>query len=328
MSTSSEILLVDSDRSRAERRAHALSERGFGTRTAADIAAALAEAPAQLMICATELSDGTALELMAGLAKRGRSCPTILTAQRAELADCQAALRAGAREFLVMPFGLEQLCEAAERLHPAAALPSARASEQLRLSYTADIENNARAVRELLAFLITRGFACATRARIAGATAEVLENVARHAYPEQDGKFRLEARLVGRILRVEVCDDGVGFDVVRVAAGVLNEPLRSGLARARSLAEEVTFWSHPGQGTRVVLEFSSSSVVFADDRGVDLSDLDYLEPVLARRVLLALTAAEVEPQFHFSPALAVCVGRLLSAPRLTATDLSCARRSA
>jgi anti-sigma regulatory factor (Ser/Thr protein kinase) len=260
-------------------------------------------------------------------ATRTEAVRRCLTAPSAQLNECQAALRAGVRDFFVQPFGLDELCDAAARLYPAAPLPGARTRDHLSLSDTAELECNRRAVNELLAFLLLHGFSASTRARIAGATAELLENVARHAYPEEPGRFRLEARLAGRLLRIEVFDDGIGFDPVRVAASVL-EPQRSGLARARSLAEEMNFWSHPGQGTRVVLEFLSSSLVFADDRGVDLSDLDYLDPALARRVLLSLRDGEIEPQFHFSPALAVCVGRLLSAPRSANALADQARRSA
>ncbi len=186
----------------------------------------------------------------------------------------------------------------------------------------ASVESNARAVRELLAFLVASGFACATRARIAGATAELLENVARHAYPDLDGAFHLEATLQGRRLRVEVADDGVGFDPARVASAALAALLPCGLTRARSLAEDMHVTSQPGRGSRIALEFAASSVMFADERGVDLSDLDYIDPALTRRVLSSLRDGSIEPQFHFSPALAVCVGRLLSAPRDAASPLA------
>ena len=186
----------------------------------------------------------------------------------------------------------------------------------------AGIESNARAVRQLLAFLVANGFACATRARIAGATAELLENITRHAYPDAEGPFRIEVTLQGGKLRIEVDDDGVGFDPARVSKDSLQNPLLCGLARARSLAENLTLTSSPDHGSRIALEFVASSVMFADERGVDLSDLDYIDPALTRRVLLALRDGSIEPPFHFSPALAVCVGRLLSAPRPDASPLA------
>jgi len=324
----SEILVVDGDGAQAARIVAALAARGFEARSASSLAQALELAPCRLLICSTQLGDGSALELLERLDQRGQSCPTILTAAAAHFDLCRTALRAGVRDFFVQPYGLQELCDAAARLLPAAALPASGTRDQLSLCDVADPDNNRRALNELLAFLLVRGFTSSARARIAGATAELLENVVRHAYPEEPGRFRLEAHSSGRLLRIEVRDDGIGFDPVRVNAGVIREPQRSGLARACSLAEQLNFWSHPGQGTRVVAEFLSSSLVFADDRGVDLSELDYLDPALARRVLLSLRDGEIEPQFHFSPALAVCVGRLLSAPRSEQALETQARRSA
>ncbi|HTF87801.1 MAG TPA: ATP-binding protein [Planctomycetota bacterium] len=194
-------------------------------------------------------------------------------------------------------------------------------SVHLSLCDEAGIEASARAVRELLAFLVSNGFACATRARIAGATAELLENVARHAYPDSDGPFRLEATLKGRRLIVEVADDGIGFDTRPFTESPKPNPLPSGLARARALAEDINIESRRDRGSSIALEFTASSVMFADERGLDLSDLDYIDPTMTRRVLSALRDGSLEPQFHFSPALAVCVGRLLSAPQPSADPL-------
>ncbi|HUR28974.1 MAG TPA: ATP-binding protein [Planctomycetota bacterium] len=174
------------------------------------------------------------------------------------------------------------------------------------------VEANARALRDLLAFLLSNGVACATRARIASAAAELLENVARHAYPDAPGPFRLEAIVLGSRLRLEVADDGLGLDPACASEAGANT-LSSGLARARALAETMRISTTPSGGACVELEFALSSSVFADERGVDLSDHDYLDPALSRRVLSALRDGSLEPQFQLSPALAVCVGRLLSA---------------
>jgi anti-sigma regulatory factor (Ser/Thr protein kinase) len=176
----------------------------------------------------------------------------------------------------------------------------------------ASVESRAQAVRDLLAFLLSNGIACAARARIASAAAEILENVSRHAYPDAAGPFRLEAVLDDARLRLEITDDGLGFDPAG-APYPTDDTLDSGLARARALAESLRITTWPADGTRVELEFALSSSVFADERGVDLSDHDHLDPALSRRVLAALRDGELEPQFQLSPALAVCVGRMLSA---------------
>jgi anti-sigma regulatory factor (Ser/Thr protein kinase) len=186
----------------------------------------------------------------------------------------------------------------------------------------AEVDACARAVRGLLAFLVVEGFAPAARARIAGAVAELLENVTRHAYPDADGRFRIQAELAGRRLTVEVADDGAGFDAARFGNPALRDPASSGLARARSLAESIGVASRPGSGSAVTLGFVAASAIFGDERGVDLSELDYLEPALARRVLSRVRDAEGAPQFHLSPALAVCVGRFLSTPRSASSTLA------
>jgi len=180
-------------------------------------------------------------------------------------------------------------------------------------------EANEGALRRFLAFLVEAGIGCSSRARIAGATAELLENVARHAPAGRRVMFCLEATLERGRLRVEVSDNGVGFDPAIATVCIGAGTLRSGLARARALAENLRISSRPGHGASVELQFSLGSPMFADERGVDLSDHDYMDPALSRRVLTALQDGAHEPPFHLPPALAVCVGRLLSA-RSPASD--------
>lgn len=311
MSPSTPILVVHSDAQFASRVVSALAERELPARALSSMAAALAQEAPSLLICAAQLDDGSAVELLAALEKRGQDCPAVLCAEVASVAECTAAMRAGVREFLVQPFSITELVESVERVAIRAPLPG---RAQLRLSGTAEIESNARAVRELLAFLLSAGFASAARARCASATAEILENVTRHAYPDGEGRFRLEATLRGRQLRVAISDDGVGCDVTRISASGAGQPASCGLERARALSENLTLALRPTGGLLATLEFTSTSYLFADERGVDLSDLDYLEPTTARRVLASL-GDDSAAQFQLSPALAVCVGRLLSASR-------------
>lgn len=189
----------------------------------------------------------------------------------------------------------------------------------------ADLEGAAQAVRGLLALLLVQGFAPAARARVGTAVAEVLENVVRHAYPDpfrDEGTFRLEARVEGPRLWVEISDEGVGFDATRFGERSKLDPARSGLARARALAEGLGVASRPDRGSTVMLEFTASSAVFGDERGIDLSENDFLEPALARRLLEQVREGPDGRGFQLSPALAVCVGRLLSAPRAASTLLA------
>lgn len=80
---------------------------------------------------------------------------------------------------------------------------------------------------------------------------EGLTNVARHV-----GVIRatVECALTGNALRVEVADEGIGFDVEAIPSGKI-----SGLAgmqeRARSAGGRLSLRTEPGRGTTVVAEF-------------------------------------------------------------------------
>ncbi len=321
MSTAAHILVVDPDAHFASRVVAALAERGLEAGAVTSLSAVPAQARPALLICAATLDDGSAVQLLAHFEQQGHICPAVLTAKSTSVAVCTVAMRAGVREFLVQPFSIPELIDAALRVLPKPALPG---RAQLCLDGIADIESNARALRELLAFLVIQGFATAARARIAGATAEILENIARHAYPHDEGCFRLEAKLQSGRLRVEITDDGIGCDVTRPSLTSSSASAVSGLARACALAESFKLSNRPEGGMRASLEFSSTSFLFADERGVDLSDLDYLEPLTARRILESLRD-DSAPQFQLSPALAVCVGRLLSAAHQVGSPLAALR---
>ncbi len=321
MNKGTHILVVDPDAPFASRVVAALAERGLEACAVTSMSVALAQAHPALLISAAALDDGSAVELLARFEQQGHVCPAVLTAKFASVGECTVAMRAGVREFLVQPFSIPELIDAALRVLPKPALPG---RAQLCLEGIAEIESNARALRELLAFLVIQGFATAARARIAGATAEVLENIARHAYPDDQGAFRLEANLRGRQLTVEITDSGVGCDLTRPRLATSSASAVSGLARACALAESFRLSNRPEGGMRAILEFSSTSFLFADERGVDLSDLDYLEPLTARRLLASLSD-DSAPQFQLSPALAVCVGRLLSATHQVGSPLATLR---
>lgn len=321
MSKATHILVVDPDAQFASHVVALLAERGLEACAVTSMSAALAQARPALLICAAALDDGSAVQLLARFEQDGHACPAVLSAKSSSVDECTAAMRAGVREFFLQPFTIPELIEGVLRVLPKPALPG---RARLCLESSAEIEANARAVRELLAFLILHGFAAAARARIAGATAEVLENVARHAYPDADGSFRLEATLLGRQLRVEITDDGIGCELNSPGQTGCATSAVSGLVRASALAENFKLSNRPEGGMRAVLEFNRASFLFADERGVDLSDLDYLEPLTARRLLASL-GDDAAPQFQLSPAIAVCVGRILSAAHPAKSPLAALR---
>ena len=77
---------------------------------------------------------------------------------------------------------------------------------------------------------------------------EALQNAAKHA----EGATRVTVAIGEQdgLLRLEVCDDGVGFDPARTARGSGLTNLRD---RALAIGGEVIVESSPGNGTRIVV---------------------------------------------------------------------------
>jgi hypothetical protein len=147
------------------------------------------------------------------------------------------------------------------------------------------------------------------------ALAEMLDNACSHAYPEDRGSVCVEARRSEGEVLVTVSDEGVGVDPVELASKAIlaahDEVPFGGLARAAALAEELRLHKNTPRGTRVELRFQTYPAAFEGDALVDLSEFDYLTPVLARRILRAASGQADEDLVNLPPALAVTVGRLL-----------------
>ena len=136
------------------------------------------------------------------------------------------------------------------------------------------------------------------------------------------GKIRVEAWIEERELVLRVSDQGLGFDAATVVARKLGDAQQSGLARALALSEDLHLDSETGSGTRATARFTASRVDFEEDDAIDLSELDFFTPDLARRVLHALKKDETASLYRFSPALAVVVGRLLSGDEIRRAALA------
>lgn len=226
----------------------------------------------------------------------------VLLADAPTFEDCRTALRLGLRDVLTRSCGVEAIVDSLERA--LAAHRAGDSTEKLVLRHVADADGLDAAVRELLAQLVRWSFGPSARARIAAAVHELLDNVLRHAYPGREGAFELRAELEARELVVEVADQGIGTEPTAKLRG---------LARVAALAEDLRLDSAPQRGTRARVRFAAWRAQFEEESGVDLSELDYLTPELATRVLAGLTGVE-ECAYDLSPALAVSVGRLLAGP--------------
>jgi anti-sigma regulatory factor (Ser/Thr protein kinase) len=296
-STPLEVLVVLPDEGACSATAAALRRRGHVVAVVDGLEQAADHADAHVVVC-----DLPTLE---GLRARGLRQRAIVL-DLPETPDAwRAALRLGAADALARPWRLAQLVAAVED-GPRAPLPAAPGGLALRRSFEAEADAVEQALRELCAFLVRHGTAPAARARTLSACAELLENVLQHAYPTPGtGRVELSARLRAEQIEVEVGDRGAGF----VVEGL---PAEGGLARAAALTEDLRLTSEPGQGTRATLRVQAWRVDLDGDEDVDLSELDWLSPALARRVLASTAGGCPSPFFSLSPALAVTVGRLLA----------------
>jgi CheY-like chemotaxis protein len=297
------ILLADNDGAAMQTIASALRRRGHQVQVT-DCLEAASSTDAEVLVCDLPL----ALQALERLRQRGASTRAIVLAERPTSEDCRQVAALGALEVLAKPFRLSELVRAIET--PAAPLPqhtNHSAGALLERSYRAMPGAAVHAARDVSAMALRCGVGPATRARIGSAITEIVENACTHGYSGGEGTIGLAARFERADLLITIRDAGCGFDATWDGTET------RGIARARALAEELCIESTPGVGTRVELVFRTSHIGFDENGAVDLSDHDFFTPELARRVLEAL---ELDPRgqiFELSPALAVVVGRLLSA---------------
>lgn len=249
--------------------------------------------------------DAEGLELVDTLRAMGHDPITVLVASAdATDADLRRAARAGVDALLERPLLPDTLLRAIEA-EPAA---TADAPEELRILVAAGERAAEDAARELVAWCLRSEVVPAARARIGSAVAEIVENACEHGASEVE----VTATLAPNELRVDVVDDGPGFDAVAMLTdGVLDAT--TGLGRVHCLADEVHVTSGPLRGTHVTLCFAVRAVEFDDEERIDLTDLDFFVPATARE-LLATLGEDPDAPVILSPALAVVVGRLLMGP--------------
>jgi hypothetical protein len=179
-------------------------------------------------------------------------------------------------------------------------------------SYPLDGGGAESAARDLLSFLVRAGAAPSQRARITSALAAVLHAFLPPIEPSSPHHVRVRATARGARVSLHVEDRGPRDRAGSPASAGPFERLRAvSLARARALCESL----HLRRGSRgpcVTLGFDLHPVLFGEDE-LDFSELDYLSSEGTQRLLEVLDDDELSGRACIPPALAVTIGRLLSA---------------
>ena len=323
MNARTRMFLVDADREATARIAARADSARYHVQIAesAEEALELASFEPAILISELHLPGASGLDLLSALHDRGLAPHAIFTAALPTFHDCRRAFKLGAAELLAKPIDLDALFDAVDALEQPTPSSNAPATT-LELQTEATAAGVETAVRESLAFAMRMGVAPAARARLAGAVAELADNVRLHAYDQThtpSGVLSLQARFDGSEIEIHLTDEGCGFDTVGArldaapAALPWSDSEPGGLARAAALAEGLSL-SSSRLGTRVTLRISTGRATFADDDANDLSELDYLAPRKAKQVLRAVHAGRSGDLLNIPPALAVVLGRLLAGP--------------
>ncbi len=309
------LLLVEPSGPVADAIVSALGRRGIPAVAAPELPSPPAVVPSLVVV---DLHRVEATALRGLVTSEGDAPGWILLCEDPRPADYRRALHLGALDLVAKPFRVDELVRSIETARPArgrsAAKPAGSRREPaapgvFRRAYSSAPDASERAARDVAAFCLRCAVAPTTRARIASACAEVVDNAVRHGYSGGEGSIEIELVVDPREAFLRVVDTGCGFDPLSRP-----EDAEGGLARVAAYSEGCDVSSSRGEGTRVSLRFRVSRAELGDERSLDLSELDFFSPEVARCVLDRVRDGRPEEDVHLSPALAVLVGRLLSGP--------------
>jgi anti-sigma regulatory factor (Ser/Thr protein kinase)/ActR/RegA family two-component response regulator len=320
MHVSLSVLIVESEESITQALSRTLARRGHCVATVPSAERALALPLPDVFVCESKLPGACGFDLLSAVQERGDGARVVLLLDDPTGEECIRALRLGASELLIRPFRLADLVRAVEgRRPPSATRPAepsrapAEPSRAIDHRYPSAPASVAWCSRTLAAFTLRHGVPPSTRARIAGAAGEIVDNAIRHGRLPIHGSIWVRAEIGARSLRVRIRDAGVGFDPVLTRAAARPGPALTGLARAMALSESMRVRTTPGAGTEVDLRFSVMGASLSD-RSLDLSEADFLSPGEVRGLLETLLEGKTPDVEGISPAVAVVLGRLLAGP--------------
>jgi len=314
-----EVLLLVREAAVRAALSEALRRRGHAARAlrVARVVSALPDA--DVLVCDLQMPRAFALDLAEELRAGGKRARMVVLADALTNDEWRRALGLGVCDVVLRPFRIEELVRAVETADTAGETGPARRADarsgpprDCASVHAATPDGAEEAVRHLLALALRCGMRPSVRARIGSATCEILDNARRHAGPGSRGTIEVRARSGGGSFSVTVRDEGRGLDPALLHSLEAGGELPPGLARARALSEELHARSAPGQGTEITLAFASAGACFEEELGLDLSELDHLTPLIARRLLARVSDPSGAHAVRLSPALAVVVGRLLA----------------
>ena len=297
-----QILVACGDEHLAAQLVDGLASVGLRAQRVTHVREGLAAPLPGILVIDDVLPGAPPLELLRELRHRWPQLESLVLLHEPDFHVARQAYALGAQDVLPAPTDVDEVVEQLELLADEAESIN---EDEFCFRASATDENVREALRAWLAHLCQHGVGAATRARAVSAVAEVLENVRCHAYPERAGDFQIGARRSGSSWTLFVRDAGLGFEQATL-------PSSGGLARARALVEDLHIRSLPFLGTTVELRFVHQPIAIEFDGQLDLSESDYLDPATARRLIAAARAGHPLPPHALPPALAVCVGRLLS----------------
>jgi len=303
------VLLVGEDGPNRDRLRRSLAERGHRP-ICTDEIRALREIETGDVVVSVAGSRGTegCLDFVQELRRRGRGEPVVVCGPTPDFEQCRRSMLLSVSDFVPAPVHPESLSRSIEE----AARRHGRSRDVGPGTYLLDGSGSRKAVRDLLASLVRRGVGPSQRARIASALATVLGPLEERSLAGAQRFVHVRAKHEpGRLtLHVEdrgpssvLHDDRRGASLDRLPVG--------GLARARTLCESVVLHASDG-GARVSLGFELHPTLFGEDT-LDFTEHDYLTPEAARTILEVVEDEELAGRASIPPALAVTVGRLLSA---------------
>lgn len=313
------VLVVTNEDAVANAIAAFLRHRGHIVTTAENAREALELPVPDVVVADIESVDsdaGDSFQLVRRLRGGAQSPRAVLYTEAPSVDVFRCAAAMGSTRILLKPIELDRLVESVEdEIEDSGEVEPLATEEQPRLEagYTSTEECVEASARDVVAFALRLGIGPAGRCRIGTAVAEMVENARRHAYAGKLGTIALTASTSGRTFEVVIHDLGRGFESSSAVSKALVSG-KGGISRAASLAEDLRIESSPGNGTRVTLEFSAFPVKFDDEHVVDLTELDFFAPELAKKVLSFLQEEDGDSPFRLSPALAVTIGRLLAGP--------------